>query len=119
MSPKRFEFISGLITLLLGLVNGTIVLWEGRQVEWWFVSVWICSAILVALGAYAHGLRGRRWGFVVLLLGGGALGLFFIWDLLFFEELLYASGMSGIAFLLLGAMGIITLISSIVPARQT
>ena len=113
---RRVELVSGLATgfiwLAYSLAMGSGI---GNPSKYWesFLSGFIFFGIpglLVAFGAYAHVVRGKAWGRVMLTVG--CLLLILIFFLLAFGGIGYYGGVVLLTTLLPSVTGIITVIAS-------
>lgn len=110
----RIELVSGLATGLLWIAHslalGSSI---GRLSADVILSGFIflgVPGLLVAIGAYAHAIRGKAWGRVVLMVGCSILIAMFL--LSFFGGIGYWGGMALLTSLAPSLTGIITVLAS-------
>jgi hypothetical protein len=116
---RKVELISGITTGLLALaVSGTLAPPLSVLQFLRLLAFYLGPALLVAVGAYVHAVRGQRWGFVILLVGGVILaGIGFIVTL--FGGLFYFYGLwGGLLRLAPSTMAILTMVASLLARRS-
>ena len=123
---RRFELICGLITAVLGMTvmlrllsieqTAAQILQEtrpvGKPLAIWFMLYGL-PGLLVAIGTYAHAVRGQSWGRLALIAASCFLTIWFFLSLV----LIVWSGMALLT-VMFTAFAILTSIISLLVRRQ-
>ncbi len=114
---RKVEVVGGMVTGLLAIITAIIVRCPSFGAEGGGIGIYIGLALLVAIGSYAHAVRQKTVGLVMLLLGGILETVILIGIALLGGLFIFCGIKEGIMILTPSAPAIVTVIASLLTRR--